>query len=266
MSKTPQDIEILKQIDAYLKGRLTDKEIEELWITFMKHPEYLELMETEAALKAIYEERKTRDQNSSTDRVEEYDSKKVVNFKWLTGLTAAAVIAVLVSFLFFLDRGEKITGSILALNNIPESQVENAEVVRDKSADIPEIDSLLNEGMREMMNNNISKAEQIYRKIISRYEAEPSLAMAYLNLGIIEYNLGEYRNAIEQFKHALSIENVNILVSEKAYWYMGNAYLNLEQWRQARKHVQEAYSMQGVFRNPAGNLLEKLDQHLSDNK
>ena len=45
-----EEIELLKTIDVYIKGRLTESEIDELWVSFLKNPEYLDwlIIETHA--------------------------------------------------------------------------------------------------------------------------------------------------------------------------------------------------------------------------
>lgn len=49
-----RDLELEKQIDAYLKGNLSEDEALKLWERLFKDPDYIQLMKTELALKSIY--------------------------------------------------------------------------------------------------------------------------------------------------------------------------------------------------------------------
>lgn len=44
---------MMQRIEDCLLGRLNPKEIDELWIEFMKDPEWLPIMEIEAALRKM---------------------------------------------------------------------------------------------------------------------------------------------------------------------------------------------------------------------
>lgn len=261
------EIEILKQIDAYLKGALSNEEINELWVNLLKHPQYLDYLETEAAIKDICLDKLSDKSGGDTKERAEEPSKRWIsngNPGILIGGALAATLALLISLMFLLQEPGTQSASELAINDIPAMQMESPATTRSNEEDNTPLDSLISQGLQAAFDNNISKAKRIYEKIIRQYDSEPSVAMAFLNLGIINYNLGEYTAAIDNFKSALSVPGVTMLVSEKAYWYMGNAYLNVNRWEEARNAVYNAYVEQGVFRKPAKNLLENIDSHLSD--
>jgi hypothetical protein len=52
------------------------------------------------------------------------------------------------------------------------------------------------------------------------------------------------------------------MITEKAYWYMGNALVNIGELEAAQEAVFQAYQLDGIFRNPAFRLLKKLSDDL----
>jgi len=268
-----QEIELLKTIDAFLKGELSEAEEDTLWERLLKHPEYLDYLETEAALRDLYQQKtNTNDEHKSIKEQLESDqisgripSESNTNINRLgAALAVAASIAIIFAFLFLINQPQHKAPGELAINSIEVNSMETSDVRRSEINELSPADSLLNVGMQAAMTDNMSKAERIYREVITKYDSKPAAAMAHLNLGIIQYNLGEYENAITSFRSALDIPNTTMIVEEKAYWYMGNAYVNLEQWEKARSVVYEAYVQQGIFRDAAESLLEHIDTRLSD--
>jgi len=269
---TNKNIEITRQIDAYLKGELSEKEVHELWVKLLKNPELLELLETEAALKDIYKEMQSDswsgidpDSDDPANYIEEESRRWYSSSKNFIGMTAiAASIAILITVVFMLQEPDVKNGRELAIYKIAVTRMESPQIQRSETQQLSPIDSLINLALQAAFNDNLSEAERIYHEIIKRFDSEPSIAMAHLNLGIINYNLRNYKKAITNFEDALQVPGINMLVTEKAYWYMGNAYLNLDNWQKARDAVYQAYVEHGVFRNPAGNLLNAIDERLSN--
>ena len=46
-------IDMMQRIEKYILGKLTQKEIDQLWIEFLKDPEWLKITETEINLRAL---------------------------------------------------------------------------------------------------------------------------------------------------------------------------------------------------------------------
>lgn len=276
MLNKEQEIELLKTIDAFLRGNLSEAEEDDLWKSLLKHPEYLDYLETEAALRDLYqeksdsgrgtEENKNLKQHLEQDQVSgkiPSESNAKIN-RMGAALAVAASITLIFAFLFLFNQPGQKTPGDLAINSIEISNMETSSIRRSETNKLTPADSLLNVGMQAAMTDNISKAERLYREVITKYDSEPAAAMAHLNLGIIQYNLGEYENAILSFRSAVEVPNTTMIVEEKAYWYMGNAYVNIEQWEKARSAVYEAYVQQGIFRDAAESLLDHIDARLSE--
>jgi len=46
-------MKMMQRIDLYIRGRLSQQEIDELWIEFLKEPEWYKIFETDLHLRAI---------------------------------------------------------------------------------------------------------------------------------------------------------------------------------------------------------------------
>lgn len=55
--KKMRKLSLAKRIDAYLKGDLDEEESERLWVELLQHPEYIDYLETEQAVRRIVESR-----------------------------------------------------------------------------------------------------------------------------------------------------------------------------------------------------------------
>ena len=148
------------------------------------------------------------------------------------------------------------------VQRIGPEQVETSDGVRAKEMQITEADSLLNLGFEAIISGNEERALELFDRVINNHGEEPYGSKAYLNKGIVLYNEADYENAILAFEKALNRVEDSRMISEKAYWYLGNAYINIGELEKAQDAVFSAYQMDGVFRNPAFRLLKKLSDDL----
>lgn len=254
MNTHPRDIEIIKQIDAYVKGKLNAQQAEELWIDLLKHPEYLDLLEVEITLKALHDDK--RDSKKQETGI----SPLQRSWKWIA---AAASVAILVVALNFLTGDIQKTIREFALAEISiANNLAAPPVLRSQQSTLTEADSLLNLGFEAALSGNLNKAVDIYETIIQKYDTDPAVAQAYLNIGVITYNDGEFEPAAKAFEQAIARVRDNALLVEKAYWYLGNAYINLNKLEEAREAIHSAYLLDGIYRKTAFRLLRKLDYEL----
>ncbi|RNC83004.1 MAG: tetratricopeptide repeat protein [Balneola sp.] len=243
--------DILKKIDAYLKGTLSDNEIDQLWVEFAKNPELLDLLELEVGVQKIIED-------------EVKGVKKAKTFQlpsWTWHASAAAVILLVLSIqLFQVDSKTRLDQFVIS--EISADQAETGDGVRAKDRIITTADSLLNLGFSALVSGNISQALSLYDEVINNYDIEPYGSKAFTNKGIILYNQGDYEASVESFDSALERIEESRMIEEKAHWYKGNALANLNRLEEARMSVYNAYSMDGIFRKPAFLLLQKLNYDL----
>jgi len=229
----------------------------------LQRPKYLELLKTELGIKSIIEKRSS-DANDRSQAGEEGMLYRVQqSWPWLAA--AAAVIILIVSInILRTTTSQSVQEMALKEINMAEN-LASAQILRSQIDSITPADSLLNRGFQAAISGELSKALTLYDEIITQYSKEPAAVQAYLNKGIIEYNRHDYQTSISDFKTALEKVNEPNFTKEKAYWYLGNAYINTDQLSLARDAIHKAHAMEGIYQKPASRLLEKLDQQLDSN-
>ncbi len=261
MNKMSRDIELEKKIDAYIKGKLSEEQAQELWEKLLQRPDYIELLKTELGVKSILEKRSSSDDSTSAEESSIiYSIQK--SWKWMAAAAAVALLVVSVNF-FQLDTNKSLQSEVPGEFNLAEN-LSSAEVFRGQKTETLPADSLLNHGFEAALSGDISKAIAAYDQIISKYSDKSAATKAYLNKGIIQYNSGGFGESIESFKAVINRNTERDVLEEKAYWYMGNAYINIEQPEKAREAIQKVYSMDGIYRKPSFRLLKKLDYKLGN--
>lgn len=262
-----RDLDLEKQIDAYIKGRLTEDQVKDLWIELFKRPKYIDLLETELSIKLIIEEQLEAEQNSSSLSEQTPDGKAKEpafrrSWKWLA--TAASIIILIIAFNFFqMEQQQSVQQLTLGEINLVEN-LATPEVLRGQDTDVRStgLDSLLNLGFKAAISGDREKALQIYQKVVDTFAKDPKTAMAHLNIGIIKYNSAEYQKATDAFLKAIDLGAEDRILEEKAYWYLGNAYVNMDELDKAEQAIEKAYAYEGIYQKPASRLLEKLGEEL----
>jgi tetratricopeptide (TPR) repeat protein len=245
--------EIQKKIDAYVKGKLKEKEIEELWVEFAKQPDLLEQLELEVGVKSIIE------QEMAEGNTPKATITKLPTWTWHA---AAAAVLLIVASIQILQIPSKSNLNQFVVNKIGADQLESSDGVRAKDMQISAADSMLNLGFSEFVSGNNERALYLFNEVISEFDYEPYGSKAYLNKGIVYYNQSDYDSAIVAFRFALDRVDDSRMIEEKSYWYLGNALVNTNQLEDARIATMQAYSLDGVFRKPAFLLLQKLNYDL----
>lgn len=259
MNHQSGDIDIIKKIDAYLKNQLSEKEAEDFWVELLKNPEYIELLETELAIKSILHDRQKQTQGDSPQAIPA--SANSNTWKWIGAAASVVVLVVAINFL----RVETTSLQQQTIGNINmTNQLAAPMVMRSEGDELTGADSLMNIGFEAALSGDENRALEIYQQVVDRYEQGPAAAQAYLNMGIIKYNSSEYREASSAFDEALVRIEQDRVLQEKAYWYLGNAYTKLNQLEQAKQAIQNAYALDGTYRKSAFRLLRKIDYELGN--
>lgn len=252
----PTEKEIRRQIDAYIKGNLEESEIQELWNTFAKDPDLLEILELEVNIKELIRRESDAHGKGLNDQP---PIRKLPKWTWHAAAAAAILLVIMVQ-LFRIDN--TLSLDQMVVQNIEPNQIETANSLRAKKVRNTSADSLLNLGFQAFISGDDKRALALYEEVISEYEGEPYGSKAYLNKGIIHYNLSEFEQAIASFEQSIERVEDNRMVTEKAYWYLGNALINTGNLEEARHAVTKTFQLDGVFRSPAFRLLKKLNEEL----
>ncbi len=242
-----------KQIDFYVKGLLSEDEINALWTEFAKNPALLDDLELEVTVRALIEKEAL---------VKGESSVKPLQLPTWTWHIAAAAVLIVVAFIQVFQIDSRTELNQFLTNQISADQLETGDGLRSKATEVNAADSLLNLGFSALLSGNTKQALSLYNEVIESFNAEPYGSKAFTNKGILLYNEGDYTGSIQAFDNALSRVQDSRMIKEKACWYKGNALVNIGDLENARLSVFEAYSLDGVFRMPAFLLLQKLNYDL----
>jgi tetratricopeptide (TPR) repeat protein len=256
-------IELLEKIDSYIKGKLSQEEIEALWIDFLKYPEMFRYFDTEVQIQDMI---KNGDVPESFRqyRVEEPEQPGTSYKVWFYAAAAALIFAI--GLQFFSIQQQDVNASKWAVDEIELDEMVGSDVYRSvEDGEILETDLQINSAMAMAYSDSIEAAIESYRELLINDLNDRQLARVELNIGILLYNNGSYEEAKSHFERVTRIETVRESFIEKGWWLYGNALLNTGDIAEARQAVYTAYGMNGRFQKPALALLKKLDAELLNN-
>ncbi len=255
-----ENIQILKKIDQYIRGELSQEEIDELWKIFLQHPEYYKIFETEVHLKSLI--RKGKRPNFGRESGEDTTFYPLNRYKgWILAAAAAVILAVGLQF-FSLEQPETIQN--LAVAEIDPSNLTGADVLRSDDGPATDTDVSINDALATAYEGDTDAAIEMFRELLDETLTVRQKASVEINLGILLYNKGEYERAKTRFLAVTEIEEIPEYQKEESWWFLGNTYLNLHQPHEARDAVFKAYSLGGRFQSAALSLLKKLDLRLGN--
>lgn len=259
--KEQEKIQLLEQIDRYIRGELSQDEIDELWKQFLQHPEWYDWFETELHLRSLIKKGKRPNFNTN-DPVNRKPNSSLKKYRGWIYAAAAAVLLVIGLQFFSYEQSEPVSG--FALAEIDQSNLIGADVLRSDDGPSEELDVAINEALATAYEGETDKAIAEFQELLAESPNNQQQARIEMNLGILFYNNGDYESAKNHFRSIVEIENIEDYQKEKAWWFLGNAYLNVDEPRAAREAVFNAYSMNGRYQSAALNLLKKLDVRLGN--
>ncbi len=253
-------IEILKKIDLYIRGELSQEEIDELWKEFLRYPETYEWFETELHLRSLIKKGKKPGFSENSD-----ESAKLYALggymPWLLAAAAAVIIAFGIQ-LFSIDQQEALQK--MALSSIDQTELMGAEVQRSDEEEAGELDVAINQALAIAYDNEPELAIRHFRQILDQSPSASQRVRVEMNLGILLYNQSDFTSAKEHFLSLTEMDGIRSHTLEKSWWFLGNTYLNLGEFSEARDAVFKVYEMDGRFQNPANTLLHRLDIELGN--
>src|SRR5699024_277763 len=151
-----RNITLEKKIDAYIKGRLNEEEAQQLWEELLKHPEYIELLNTELAVRSIH--RKNTKATLKKEKESQASFIHSLQNSWKCAGAAAAIV-ILAFTINLLQNSTNPYLQSLAVNNINLSEnLISASVLRSEHRQqIAPEDSLLNLGYKAAVDGELSK-------------------------------------------------------------------------------------------------------------
>ncbi len=260
MMSNENKIEILKKIDLFIRGELSQGEIDDLWKEFLQYPEYYEWFETELHLRSLIRKgKKPNFTDSSGDSAKFY---ALGGFRpWLFAAAAALLIAIGIQF-FSIDQQQALQR--MAISSIEYTELMGAEVQRSEEEEAEEIEIAINQALAIAYDDQPALAIHHFGQILDQSPSAYQRSLIEMNLGILHYNQGDYSSAKSHLLSITEMDNLRSHTVEKSWWYLGNTYLNLGDFAEARDAVFKVYEMDGRFKSPALELLNRLDTELGN--
>lgn len=239
-SNIREDIE--QKIDDYIQEKLSVEEIDDLWADLIEDDYYLDYLKSSAALNKIIKER-------------EQNRTKILNLpstaKWIS---AAAAILLIVGSVVVFNLSVEPTESIQPIATIELDYYRSA----DGSATETEEMSDLRTAITEANQGNIEAALEMLNEQINVVTDNAEKADLMITAGSILYNNGRYSEAIDRFESSLSLDLNDSMIEERAYWYLGNTYFQLNEIEEAKEAFTKAYNLNGAYSRVAQSYLKAL--------
>lgn len=239
-SNLNKDLE--RKIDLYINGKLNAEQTDELWAELIQDEYYLDYMKSVANLKAVILESRA---NKPSPAV--FQLRKVASY------AAAAAVIIFAAVIGVMNYNS----SYNAVSLEPISEI-GLEIIR--STEDPTTDKdVIKTAIQMAASGNIEEAVTLLENEL-KTAAEPQLvADISLSLGSILYNSGDYTAAISNFERVVNQNSISKEVLEKGYWFLGNAYFQLDQLPEAQEAFQKAYSLDGSYSRVAKSYIDALE-------
>lgn len=242
-SNVNKDLE--HKIDLYVNGKLTQVQVDELWAELIQDGYYLDYTKSVANIKSIFEKQRSKNQVAPVYRL-----RKVLNYG------TAAAIAIIIGVIGVINYNG--TNSLVEI--YPQEQLDLG-VIRgtDDSSPTSSID-VIKKAIQLASDGNVEQAIELLEIELADTNAPERIAEMSLTLGSIQYNYGEYSAALNNFERVVTQSSINNETLEKGYWYLGNAYFQLERLEEAESAFQKTYELNGGFSRLAKSYLEALNK------
>lgn len=241
------NIDIQRKIEAYLQGRLSSKEIEELWTDFLLEPEYLDYTETLANLQALNKDKSNIASDFSID--------SDLHHKRLWFSFAAVIILVIAILVIVKHDFQNIPGT---LSVIPAGEFESAEIMRSSKDLTDRDDSLLNLGYGALIEGKTNTARRFFNRLILTGNNKKVLLKAWINLGILDYNTHDYKTAVIDFNHSMAGSQNSPLYLDKSIWLLANSYLKTGKSDSAKIVLRKSVNPDGIYAQKIQKMLHIL--------
>jgi len=242
MIESNRNKDLEKQIEDYIDGKLSPREVDELWAELIDDEYYLDYMKSVAGLKKISEERA-----SVSHRTTEDNQKRV----WLS---AAAAILLMIGSAAIFNLSTETSEMISPISSI--------ELDYYRSADGMATEQLESDVVRRAISTantgEVAEALMLIDRELAKTDSEVEQAELLITSGSILYNAGRFTEAIERFENANELNYEDMMLRERNYWYLGNAYFQINELDKAKVALEKAFELNGAYSRVAQSYLRAL--------
>ncbi|MBN2732431.1 MAG: hypothetical protein JXR26_08390 [Balneolaceae bacterium] len=237
MSTNKDNNDIERKIDQYVNGQLSEEEIDNLWAEMIQSQESMDYLNTTANLKEV------------VGRKKNVYRRKV----WM--YAAAAVIVLILAIVGTMQYMSPNTSAIPSpIENIELDYYRSAEAVNEADRD-----KVIRNAIELYNNDQFKEAVDLLNKERSNTSDVSWIAELDITLGTFHYNEDKFDEAAFYFADVINYKDqVDVLTLEKAYWYLGNSYLQMNQLSKAERTMEKAYELNGAYSRVAKSFLNAI--------
>lgn len=251
MKNQTNNYRVEDQLDQYVRGRLDQDQIDQLWVEMMEEPSYFEYLKTSVALKAVYQEKAITKEITPSVPVTPIHQKSSSNFRnW----SIAAGVALTLGIGSLLVYQSADTTSAFSIPETLEFAVYRSAAEVTENEEQRALQSAVNLAVQ---GDNTS-AIILLNQIIAETQSESLRIEALLNLGIIEYNSNDFAAAERTFQRASSVDTSDSILKERAYWNLAQAQIAVGNLSEARKTIEMVIDIDGAHSRMAQNYMKYL--------
>lgn len=242
MIESNRNKDLEKRIEAYVDGDLSTREIDELWAELLDNEYYYDYMKSVASMKKIAEDRQEK------SRLQGSESQKTV---WLS---AAAAILLMIGAATIFNISTEPAENISPISSI--------ELDYYRSADGMAADNMESDVVRRAISTantgDVAEALSLINEELQKENSDYKEAELLITSGSILYNSGRFAEAIERFETAIEINYDDMMLRERNYWYLGNAYFQVNKLDEAKFALEQAFELNGAYSRVAQSYLRAL--------
>lgn len=279
---TEIELDIRKKIDAYLNGEMTIKEQDDFWDLVIGNPEVYNSLKVESSLRILYKNKLTNGNGDKTTQKENekfesesnagepeelYNITPMSHYKnWIIAIAAVIVLVVGIN-LFKINSPTSpanrvhLLSELHTLDSIDLFAMESMDTVRGESGEEDPFAFLFDRSLISAFSEEPNEALKMYEDLIARFPDDPRIGKAFMNAGILLYNMEDYEKASEFFGEAITKVHDD-RSQERAWWFKANAELVAGNYEMARYSFHMTFGFDGVYRREAFRQLRILDAYL----
>lgn len=242
MIESNRNKDLEKKIEAYVDGKLSANEVDELWAELLDNEYYYDYMKSVASLKKISEEQE------KVSGFQKMESRKQV---WLS---AAAAVLLMIGSAAIFNLSTESSEVIQPITSIELDYYRSSDgmVSEDKESDV------VRRAISTANTGDVAEALKLINEELQKTNSEYHYAELLITSGSILYNSGRFDDSIKKFETALDINYDDMLLRERNYWYLGNAYFQINKLEEAKVNLERAFELNGSYSRVAQSYLRAL--------
>jgi len=242
MIESNRNRDLERKIELYVEGRLSPQEVDDLWAELIDNEYYHDYLKSAVNLKKVADE---KEEDTGSDN---FGSNRQV---WLSA-AAAILLMVGAATIFNLSTG----------SNEMVEPVASIELDYYRSADGSATESVDSEVVRQAISaanmGEVTEALELLKNELETTNSDHERAELLVTSGSILYNSGQFKDAIKQFEAALELEYDDLILRERNYWYLGNAYFQINRLTEAKDTLEKAFELNGAYSRVAQSYIRAL--------